>query len=70
MSRPCWTPSPSPVPDHIGDLQTCGQRLDLLTAEEREVITSLAQQRSLSRKQRDILAAIAAKVRSAGPRAG
>ena len=70
ISQPGWTPSPSPVPDLMGDLQTCGRRLDLLTAWEREVITNMAQQRTVSRKQRDILAAIAAKVRSTGPRAG
>ena len=68
ISRPGWTPSPSPVPDHMGDLQTCGQRLDVLTAWEREFVTNLAQRRTVSRKQRDILAAIAAKVRSASLR--
>jgi hypothetical protein len=31
MSQPGWTPSPSPVPTHVGDLQACGRRLDLLT---------------------------------------
>lgn len=58
----------APVPGHVGDLRTCGQRLDILTGWEREFITSLAQQRTVSRRQRDLLAGIAAKVRSAGPR--
>ena len=68
VSRPGWTPSPSPVPDHMGDLQACGRRLNILTAWERAFVTSLAQQRTVSRRQRDILSAIAAKVRSAAPR--
>ena len=63
-------PSYGPVPDHLGNLATCGQRLDLLTTWEREFIAGLAQRRTVSHRQREILADLAARVRAAGPRAG
>ena len=52
------------------DLRICGQRVDLLTPWELAFVTDLARTsvRRFSAKQRAILADIAAKVRSAGPR--
>ena len=67
-------PSPptyyGPVADHLGNLATCGQRPDLLTGWEKAFVAGLAQRRTVSPRQREILAEMAAKVRSAGPRAG
>ena len=61
--------SASPVPDYVSDLQACGRRSDLLTKWEVTFVTGLAQQKTpASRRQRDLLAGIAAKVRAAGPR--
>ena len=68
--QPSPNPSPSPYGDHLADLMACGQRLDLLTAWEREFIASLASRRKISSRQREILAEVAAKVRAAGPRRG
>ncbi len=60
---------PSPVPDHVADLQVCGRRPDLLTPWETAFVTGLAAQRNpVSAKQRRTLTEIAAKVRAAGPR--
>ena len=66
------TASPyGPGASHLGDLAACGRRPDLLTPWETAFVTGLAAQRNpASRKQRETLAGIAAKVRSAGPRAG
>ncbi len=63
-------PSPNPSGSHLADLMACNQRLELLTTWERQFIANLAQRRTVSGRQREILAEVAAKVRAAGPRRG
>ncbi len=55
---------------HLADLHLCGQRLDLLTVWECEFVANLAIHRTVSTRQREILAKIAQKVKAAGPRRG
>ena len=57
-----------PVADHLGNLATCGRRPDLLTGWEKAFIAGLAQRRTVSHRQREILAELAARVRAAGVR--
>lgn len=76
LERPATPSSASPAwpPQYQSsatvDLRTCKERLDLLTAWERQFVASLAQRRKISVKQHSILADIVCKVRASGPRAG
>lgn len=59
-----------PRAGHVADLATIAWRPDLLTPWESQFVAGVAQGRTVSPRQRDILAKLAARVRSAGPRAG
>lgn len=55
-----------PRPPPGGDLWECARSMHLLTEWEADFIVSVSQQRSLSGKQKSVLARIAAKVRATG----
>ena len=67
-SRPGWaTP---PVTDHTPDVRFCQRHSGSLSVWELGFLSNLAVLRTVTDRQRATLAAIVAKVRSAGPRAG
>ncbi len=68
ISRPGWTAPPTV--DHMADVRVCQRHFNSLTTWEMGFISDLAQRRSVTQRQREVLAAIAAKVRTAGSRAG
>ena len=68
ISRPGWTAPPTV--DHMADVRMCQRHFNSLTTWEMGFVSDLAQRRSVTQRQREVLAAIAAKVRTAGPRAG
>ncbi len=59
-----WTPPG----DRHSDLAACNRRPHLLTEWERRFIAGLAERKSISVRQLEILTELAAKVRAAGPR--